>query len=78
MVSLAHLLLLPEPEWEKQQKKFKLPKGKPDMAVLQIIVEVFNKRLTEYPTSLEVRLTVSASLTSTDPHSQPPRMTRNS
>lgn len=56
MVSLVHLLLLPKAEWEKQQKKFKLPKGKPDGTVLPIVIEVLKNRLREYPTSLEASL----------------------
>ncbi|KAI0358637.1 SET domain-containing protein [Trametes cingulata] len=53
LVSFTRLLLLPKDEWVKTAKKSKLPKPKIDKDVLTIAVEVLEKRLKEYPTTLE-------------------------
>ncbi|KAI0743984.1 hypothetical protein C8Q80DRAFT_1220766 [Daedaleopsis nitida] len=52
-VSFERLLLLSEGEWEKTAKKSKLPKPKIDKEVLGIAIEVLERRLQEYPTSIE-------------------------
>ena len=54
-VSFERLLLLSKDEWEKTAKKSKLPKPKIDKDVLTIAIDVLEKRLKEYPTTLEVR-----------------------
>ena len=56
-ISFARLLLLPKDEWEKTAKKSKLPKPKLDKDVLTIAVDVLQKRLEDYPTTMEVRHT---------------------
>lgn len=55
LISLTLLLMLPTPEWEKTQRKEKLPKPKITLDVLPIITSVIAKRLAEYPTTVEVR-----------------------
>lgn len=55
LVSFVRLLLLPKDEWEKVAQKSKLPKPKLDKDVLTIAVDVLEKRLKDYPTTLEVR-----------------------
>ncbi|KAI0745272.1 SET domain-containing protein [Earliella scabrosa] len=52
-VSFERLLLLSKDEWEKTAKKSKLPKPKIDKDVLTIAIDVLEKRLKEYPTTLE-------------------------
>ncbi|KAI8968075.1 SET domain-containing protein [Trametes punicea] len=52
-VSFARLLLLPKDEWEKTAKKSKVPKPKVDHAVLAVAADVVEKRLKEYPTTIE-------------------------
>ena len=56
-ISFTRLLLLPKDEWEKTAKKSKLPKPKLDKDVLAIAVDVLQKRLRDYPTTMEVRPT---------------------
>ncbi|KAI0081972.1 SET domain-containing protein [Panus rudis PR-1116 ss-1] len=53
MYSLVHLLQLPRTEWLKLQAKEKLPKGKLTPEILPIVIEVFERRLAEYPDSIE-------------------------
>ncbi|KAL1945928.1 hypothetical protein VTO73DRAFT_1930 [Trametes versicolor] len=53
LVSFVRLLLLPKDEWEKAAQKSKLPKPKLDKDVLTIAVDVLEKRLKDYPTTLE-------------------------
>lgn len=53
-------MLLPKDEWEKTAQKSKLPKPKLDKDVLTIAVDVLEKRLKEYPTTLEVRTVLCA------------------
>ncbi|OJT11683.1 Ribosomal lysine N-methyltransferase 4 [Trametes pubescens] len=53
LVSFVRLLLLPKDEWEKAAQKSKLPKPKLDKDVLAIAVDVLEKRLKEYSTTLE-------------------------
>ncbi|KAI0335074.1 SET domain-containing protein [Cubamyces sp. BRFM 1775] len=52
-ISFTRLLLLPKDEWEKTAKKSKLPKPKLDKDVLAIAVDVLQKRLRDYPTTME-------------------------
>lgn len=54
MVSLARLLLQPRPEWEKTKSQGKVPKPTMDVAVAAIAMDVLQRRLEEYPTSIEV------------------------
>ena len=54
LVSLARLLLQPKAEWEKTKAKGKLPKPAMDATVGAIAIDVLQKRLKEYPTSIEV------------------------
>jgi SET domain-containing protein 6 len=54
MISFIRLLLLPTGEWERVKDKGKTPKSKIDRQLLSIIMSVLQKRLEEYPTSLEV------------------------
>lgn len=49
-----HLLLLPQSDWIKFQAKEKLPKGKLTPDIIPIIIEVLQKRLTEYSTTITV------------------------
>ncbi|KAI0759853.1 SET domain-containing protein [Trametes elegans] len=53
LISFARLLLLSKEEWEKTAKKSKLPKPKVDKDVLTIAADVLERRLKEYPTTLE-------------------------
>ncbi|OSD07030.1 SET domain-containing protein [Trametes coccinea BRFM310] len=52
-ISFTRLLLLPKDEWEKTAKKSKLPKPKIDSDVLTVAGQVLEKRLSEYPTTIE-------------------------
>ncbi|CDO69162.1 hypothetical protein BN946_scf185042.g64 [Trametes cinnabarina] len=52
-ISFTRLLLLPKDEWEKTAKKSKLPKPKVDRDVLDVASQVLEKRLTDYPTTVE-------------------------
>ncbi|KAJ8486926.1 hypothetical protein ONZ51_g4522 [Trametes cubensis] len=52
-ISFVRLLLLPKDEWETTAKKSKLPKPKLDKDVLAIAVDVLQKRLKDYPTTME-------------------------
>ena len=54
-VSFERLLLLSKDEWAKVAKKSKLPKPKADESTLTIAVDVLEKRLKEYRTTIEVR-----------------------
>lgn len=54
--SLIRLLLLSEADWKKAQEKSKLPKSKPDAQVLQVLQSAVQRRLNEYPTSIQVGL----------------------
>lgn len=56
LVSFVRLLLMPAPEWEKTKAKSKLPKAKTDETVLAIVADTLVRRLSDYPTTLEVRL----------------------
>lgn len=54
-VSLTRLLLLPDDDWEKVKERGKPPKPKIDGQVLKIATDVLTRRLSEYPTSIQVR-----------------------
>jgi len=54
LVSLAHLLLQSPGDWGKTKEKGKLPKGKLNAEALPVASGVLQKRLLEYPTTLEV------------------------
>ena len=54
LVSLVHLLLLPEADWHALRAKEKLPKGKLTPEVMPIVIEVLQKRLGDNPTSIVV------------------------
>ncbi|KAK7692209.1 hypothetical protein QCA50_003833 [Cerrena zonata] len=58
LISLVHLLLLPEVDWLKLHAQEKLPKGKLTPEVLPVVIEVLQRRLTAYPTSLEEDVTL--------------------
>ncbi|TCD67866.1 hypothetical protein EIP91_011863 [Steccherinum ochraceum] len=53
LISLVLLLMLPAPEWEKAQRKEKLPKPKINVGLLPLIASVIETRLEEYQTTLE-------------------------
>jgi len=53
LVSFVRLLFLPQQEWEKTRKKGKLPKPAVDTQVLSVAAQVLEKRLREYPSSIE-------------------------
>ena len=52
--AILTLLLLPEADWHALRAKEKLPKGKLTPEVMPIVIEVLQKRLGEYPTSIVV------------------------
>ncbi|VDB84932.1 unnamed protein product [Peniophora sp. CBMAI 1063] len=52
-VSFARLLLLPQAEWEKVKRKGKLPKPKMDDAIADVAERSLQRRLAQYPTTLE-------------------------
>jgi SET domain-containing protein 6 len=54
LVSFTRLMLSTADEWKKAREKSKIPKPKLDVDVLTVLVDVIEKRLKEYPTSLEV------------------------
>jgi SET domain-containing protein 6 len=54
MVSLIRLLMMPPDQWTKARDKGKVPKATLDDAVLRIVLDVLEKRLTLYPTSMMV------------------------
>lgn len=56
IISIIRLLLLPDEEWEKTREKAKPPKPKMDAVVLTVLHDVLQKRLKEYPTSIQVRV----------------------
>lgn len=56
LVSLARLLLQPKAEWEKTKSKGKLPKPTMDATIGSIAIDVLQRRLKEYSTSIEVSL----------------------
>lgn len=56
LISFTRLLLQPQAEWEKTRSKSKLPKATLDSDISAIAISVLEKRLTEYPTTVEVRL----------------------
>ena len=56
MVSLARLLLQQKADWEKTKSKGKVPKPTMDATIATIVMDVLQRRLKEYPTSIEVSL----------------------
>ncbi|GBE80467.1 SET domain-containing protein [Sparassis crispa] len=54
LVSFVRLLFLSQQEWEKTRAKSKLPKPKVDSVVLSVVMQVLERRLREYPTTIEV------------------------
>lgn len=54
LVSFCRLLLQSQSEWEKTKSKSKLPKAKVDESILSTIADALERRLAEYPTSVEV------------------------
>ncbi|KZV66693.1 SET domain-containing protein [Peniophora sp. CONT] len=52
-ISFTRLLSLPQPEWEKVKKKGKLPKPKMDEGIADIAEQTLQRRLAQYPTTLE-------------------------
>lgn len=54
LISLLRLLILSPEDWQKANVQNKPPKPKLDFASAQAAVAVLERRLTEYPTSLEV------------------------
>ena len=55
-------LILFETEWERAKTKGKPPKAKADAQTLQVLKDVLRRRLEDYPTILQVRIALSASL----------------
>ncbi|KZT10912.1 SET domain-containing protein [Laetiporus sulphureus 93-53] len=53
LASFVRLLFLANDEWEKARKKGKLPKAKVDPSTLSIVADVLERRLREYPTTIE-------------------------
>lgn len=53
MVSLARLLLQSKADWEKTKSKGKVPKPNMDGTIAAIAMDVLQRRLQEYPTSIE-------------------------
>lgn len=53
-MSFCRLLLQSQSEWEKTKSKSKLPKAKVDESILSTIADALERRLAEYPTSVEV------------------------
>lgn len=53
IISVIRLLLLPDEEWEKIKEKAKPPKPKMDAVALTVLHEVLQRRLKEYPTSIQ-------------------------
>lgn len=64
LISFIRLLLQTDMEWEKTKKKSKLPKPSLDAEVFPVAIELLVKRLSEYPTTVQVR-TNSVSTSST-------------
>lgn len=54
MISFTKLLRLSEREWAKVREKSKPPKPKLEGPLYDILILVIERRLEEYPTSLEV------------------------
>ena len=54
MISFTKLLLLLEREWTKVREKSRPPKPKLEGPLYDILILVIERRLEEYPTSLEV------------------------
>ena len=55
-------LILFETEWERAKTKGKPPKAKADAQTLQVLKDVLKRRLEDYPTTLKVRIFLSAPL----------------
>jgi len=53
-------LILFETEWERAKTKGKPPKAKADAQTLQVLKDVLRRRLEDYPTTLKVRIFLSA------------------
>ncbi|TFY56372.1 hypothetical protein EVJ58_g7685 [Rhodofomes roseus] len=53
LLSFVRLLLMTSDEWEKANRKGKLPKAKVDLNVLDIIEKTLTKRMQKYPSTLE-------------------------
>jgi hypothetical protein len=62
MSSFVRLLMMSAPEWEKTKQKAKLPKPKEDKVALTVTADVVRRRLTEYPTTIEVSLSEKLAL----------------
>ncbi|KAL4245586.1 Ribosomal lysine N-methyltransferase 4 [Abortiporus biennis] len=52
LISLARLLLLSSSDWKRAKEKSKLPKPAMDEETLPIVIDVFERRLKEYLTTL--------------------------
>ncbi|KAI0037825.1 RuBisCo LSMT C-terminal, substrate-binding domain-containing protein, partial [Auriscalpium vulgare] len=59
-ISFLRVLSISEPEWQKTKLKSKLPKPKLDSEVLSVAVDVLQRRLSAYPTSIDDRQALSA------------------
>jgi SET domain-containing protein 6 len=57
LISLIKLLQMPSDEWEKTQVKARSPKPKLDLPIARAALQVFERRLAEYPTTMEVCIT---------------------
>lgn len=56
MISFVKLLLLPQADWEKAREKSKPPKSKLEGILYDILISTLEKRLAEYPTTIEVTI----------------------
>jgi hypothetical protein len=54
IISFVRLLLLSGVEWEKVREKSKPPKAKLEGVLCDILISALDKRLDEYPTTIEV------------------------
>ncbi|THH28599.1 hypothetical protein EUX98_g5589 [Antrodiella citrinella] len=52
LITFVILLIMPVPEWEKTQKKGKLPKPRLKQEIVPILNLAIEKRLAQYPTSI--------------------------
>jgi hypothetical protein len=55
VISFIRLLTLTIDDWARSREKEKVPKAKVDDGVLRIVHEVLRRRMSLYPTSIQVR-----------------------
>lgn len=66
MMSLVKLISLSSEEWQKVKGKGKPPKAKLDQDVAEVLRIVLQRRLKQYPTSLEVSVSLGFTTQWTD------------